>query len=113
MTQALIERVQRGDWDPEHHDDDRKNRDALAARGYWQAFRLVKASVADIIAGANPGALVRTAHKDWYGELFQPCVSAGLIPAKALAGYRNDAVYLRRARPAPDGKVRDALPALV
>jgi len=27
-------------------------------------------------------------------ELFKPCVAAGLIPAGALAGYRNDAVYL-------------------
>jgi fido (protein-threonine AMPylation protein) len=114
VTPALIERVQRGDWDPDHHDDDRKNRDALAARGYWQAFQLVKASVAEIIAGANPGALVRTAHKDWYGELFQPCVTAGLIPAAALAGYRNDAVYLRTSRYVPPRweAVRDAMPAL-
>ena len=106
--------MQRGDWDPERHDDDRKNRDALAARGYWQAFQLVKASVADIIAGANAGALVRTAHKDWYGELFQPCVAAGLISARALAGYRNDAVYLRTSRHVPPRweAVRDAMPAL-
>ena len=114
VTPALIDRVQRGDWDPEHHDDDRKNRDALAARGYWQAFQLVKASVAEIIAGANPGTLVRTAHKDWYGEMFQPCVAAGLISAKALAGYRNDAVYLRTSRYVPPRweAVRDAMPAL-
>ena len=114
LTPALIERVQGGNWDPEHHDDDRKNRDALAARGYWQAFQLVKTSVAEIIAGSNPGTLVRTAHKDWYGELFQPCVSAGLIPAKALAGYRNDAVYLRTSRYVPPRweAVRDAMAAL-
>jgi fido (protein-threonine AMPylation protein) len=114
VTSALIEQVQRGDWDPEHHDDDRKSRDALAARGYWQAFQLVRASVAEIIAGANSGALVRTAHKDWHGELFQPCVAAGLISAKALAGYRNDAVYLRTSRYVPPRweAVRDAMPAL-
>lgn len=114
VTPALIERVQRGDWDPDHHDDDRKNRDALAARGYWQAFQLVKASVTEIITGASAGAIVRTAHKDWYGELFQPCVAAGLISAKALAGYRNDAVYLRTSRYVPPRweAVRDAMPAL-
>jgi fido (protein-threonine AMPylation protein) len=114
VTPALIERVQRGDWNPDHHDDDRKNRDTLAARGYWQAFQNVKTSVAEIIAGANPGSLVRTAHKDWYGELFEPCVAAGLIPAKALAGYRNDAVYLRTSRYVPPRweAVRDAMPAL-
>ena len=114
VTPALIDRVQRGDWDPDHHDADRKNRDALAARGYWQAFQNVKGSIAEIIAGANAGALVRTAHKNWYGELFQPCVAAGLIPASALAGYRNDAVYLRTSRYVPPRweAVRDAMPAL-
>jgi hypothetical protein len=113
VTPALIERVQRGDWDPDHHDVDRKNRDALAARGYWQAFQIVKISVAEILGGANQGALVRAAHRNWYRELFQPCVAAGLIPAGALAGYRNDAVYLRTSRYVPPRweAVRDAMPA--
>jgi fido (protein-threonine AMPylation protein) len=114
VTPALIERVRQGDWDPDHHDDDRKNRDALAARGYWQAFQLVKGTVAEVLGGANPGARVRTAHKDWYRELFQPCVATGLIPAGALAGYRNEAVYLRTSRYVPPRweAVRDAMPAL-
>jgi len=114
VTPELIERVRSGGWDPDRLEEDRRNRDALAARGYWQAFRQVRASVADIIAGANPGAVVRAAHRDWYRELFQPCVAAGLIPAAALAGYRNDAVYLRNSRYVPPRweAVRDAMPAL-
>jgi hypothetical protein len=114
VTPVLIERVQRGDWDPGHHDDDRQNRDALAARGYWQAFQKVKETVGEVIAGGNAGALVRTAHKEWCRELFQPCVEAGLIKAGALAGYRNDAVYLRTSRYVPPRweAVRDAMPAL-
>lgn len=114
VTPALIEKVRKGDWDPDHHDDDRKNRDALAARGYWQAFQKVKGAVGEIISGANPGTLTRTAHREWYRELFQPCVAAGLIPAEALAGYRNDAVYLRTSRYVPPRweAVRDAMPSL-
>jgi fido (protein-threonine AMPylation protein) len=114
VTPALIERVQRGDWDPGHHDDDRQNRDALAARGYWQAFGKVKQTVAEVIAGGDAGDLVRTAHREWYRELFQPCVVAGLINAGALAGYRNDPVYLRTSRYVPPRweAVRDAMPAL-
>jgi len=114
VTPALIERVQRGDWHPERHDEDRQSRDAMAARGYWQAFGRVKETVAGVIAGGNAGALVRTAHRDWYRELFQPCVAAGLINAGALAGYRNDAVYLRTSRYVPPRweAVRDAMPAL-
>jgi len=114
VTPALVDRVRGGGWDPEHHEDDRKSRDALAARGYWQAFQKVKATVADVIAGANAGTLVRTAHKDWYRELFQPCVAGGLIEAGALAGYRNNPVYLRTSRFVPPRweAVRDAMPAL-
>ena len=114
VTPALIERVQQGNWDPGHHEEDRKNRDALAARGYWQAFQKVKEAIADIIAGANPGARARVSHMDWYRELFQPFVATGVIPAAALAGYRNDAVYLRTSRYVPPRweAVRDAMPAL-
>jgi len=114
ITPEVIERVRQGDWDPEHHEDDRRNRDALAARGYWQAFQLVKGSVEKVIAGENAGALVRAAHKEWYRELFQPCVAAGLIEPGALAGYRNIPVYLRTSRYVPPRweAVRDAMPVL-
>jgi len=114
VTPALLERVQHGNWNPDTHDDDRKSRDALAARGYWQAFRQVKAVVADILSGANAGARARATHTDWYRELFQPCVTAGIIPATTLAGYRNDAVYLRTSRYVPPRweAVRDAMPEL-
>ena len=114
VTPELIARVQAGNWDPEHHDEDRRNRDALAARGYWQAFQRVKATVAQIIDGASPGARARADHAYWYRELFQPCVAAGILPPGALAGYRNDAVYLRTSRYVPPRweAVRDAMPAL-
>ena len=113
VTPELIERVQR-DWDPDHHEEDRKSRDALAARGYWQAFKNVKQTVAEVIAGGNAGSLVRTAHREWYLELFQPCVAAGLIKASALAGYRSNPVYLRTSRYVPPRweAVRDAMPEL-
>jgi hypothetical protein len=114
VTPDLIERVRSGGWNPDSNEADRQNRDALAARGYWQAFQQVKASVEQIIAGANPGTRVRSAHKDWYRELFQPPVASGLIEASALAGYRNDFVFLRTSRYVPPRweAVRDAMPAL-
>ena len=114
VTPELIERVRAGNWDPHGHDADRQTRDALAARGYWQAFRLVRETVGEVIEGANPGALARTVHRDWYREMFLPCVAAGLIEASALAGYRNDAVFLRGSRHVPPRweTVRDAMPAL-
>ena len=105
--------MRQGNWNPDNDEADRKNRDALAARGYWQAFQVVKESVSKVLAGENPGALARAEHKEWYGELFQPCVTAGLLRAGDLAGYRNNAVYLRTSRYAPPRweAVRDAMPA--
>jgi fido (protein-threonine AMPylation protein) len=115
VSPELIERVISGQWDPKHNEADRQNRDALAARGYWQAFLQVKASVGKVLAGQNAGAVVRADHREWHRELFEPCVAAGLIPASALAGYRNDAVYLRNSRYVPPRweAVRDAMPALL
>ena len=114
VTPQLIERVRAGNRDPDNRDTDRQNRDALAARGYWQAFQLVRETLGKIMAGGNPGTVVREAHPFWYRELFQPGVAVGLVPASALAGYRNDAVYLRGSRHVPPRwqAVRDAMPAL-
>ena len=114
VTPALVERVRHGDWDPQHDVGDRRNRDALAARGYWQAFQLVKKEIEKVIAGENPAALARAAHNDWYRELFQPCVTAGLLEPGSLAGYRNVPVYLRGSRYVPPRweAVREAMPAL-
>jgi fido (protein-threonine AMPylation protein) len=114
VSDGLIERVKSGNWDPDHHDTDLQSRDALAARGYWQAFQIVKGNIAEIVGGVNAGRLVRTAHREWYRELFQPCAGAGLIGPAALAGYRNDAVYLRTSRYVPPRweALRDAMPAM-
>ena len=101
VTPELIQRVRLGAWNPEAREADRKDRDALAARGYWQAFQKVKDTVAQIIAGADAAKLVRSAHRDWYREMLQPCVAAGLIEAAALAGYRTLAVFLQGSRHVP------------
>jgi len=112
VTPEMIDRVRQGNWNPDNDEADRKSRDALAARGYWQAFQAVKDAVGKVIVGEKPGARARAAHQDWYRELFAPYVTAGLIPAGALAGYRNYPVYLRTSRYVPPRweAVRDAMP---
>ena len=114
VTPDLIERVRYGDWDPDENDEDRQSRDALAARGYWQAFGLVREALREIILGGEAGGLVCAAHREWHRELFQPFVTAGLAPPSMLAGYRNDSVFLRGSRYVPPRPeiVRDAMPAL-
>lgn len=95
VTPELIERVRSGEWNPENDMDDEESKDALAARGYFDAFQLVKKSLRSILDGGNAGEVVENDHDDWYRALFTPSVLAGLIKARDLAGYRNHPVYLR------------------
>jgi fido (protein-threonine AMPylation protein) len=114
VSTELVTRIRSGTWDPDRREADRQSRDALAARGYWQTFQRVRATVEAIITGGDAADLVRTAHRDWYRELFQPCVAAGLLEPSTLAGYRDHFVYLRGSRhvpPRPEA-VRDAMPVL-
>lgn len=111
---ALIQRVRDGAWNPETNAADRAQRDALAARGYHDAFQAVKRSLTRVLNGANPGASAEADHRDWYRQLFGPRVTAGLIPAGGLAGYRNGPVYIRGSRHVPlnPDAVRDAMAVL-
>jgi hypothetical protein len=49
VTPALIERVRSGTWNPEADEGDREQRNAMAARGYWQAFQAVQKSLGKIL----------------------------------------------------------------
>jgi hypothetical protein len=111
---ALIQRVRDGAWNPETNDADHAQRDALAARGYYDAFQAVKASVNSVLNGSNPGATAEADHRGWYRQLFGPSVTAGLVPAGSLAGYRNGPVYIRGSRHVPlnPDAVRDAMAVL-
>ena len=114
VTIELIERVRSGAWDAEENEADRKQKDAMAARGYWQAFKAVKESVIQILKGENAGKVVDRDHGDWYRELFSPSVAVGLLKASDLAGYRNSQVYISQSKHTPVNKegVRDVMPLL-
>lgn len=109
----LIERVRSGQWNPEANETDRSQKDAMAARGYWQAFQSVKASVVRVLRGENSGSVADDDHGAWYREMFGPSVTAGLLRASDLAGYRNDQVYIRGSMHVPPSchAVRDLMPA--
>ena len=114
VSPELIERVRSGSWNPDGNPLDRENRNALAARGYYDAFQAVKASLEKVVRGQNPGDVARDDHADWYRQLFGPSVTAGIISAVDLAGYRSAPVYIRRSKhvPPPCEAVRDCMPAL-
>lgn len=113
VSADLIDRVRSGTWNPELNESDGKSRDALAARGYWQAYQAVEKSVRRVLSGENAGTVADQDHREWYRELFGPSVTAGLVRPSDLAGYRNGPVFIRRSMHVPPRAeaVRDIMPA--
>jgi Fic family protein len=112
VSPDLIEKVRQGTWNPDTNATDREQRDALAARGYWLAFQAVQESLKRILKGENPADVADEDHGTWYREMFAPGVTAGLLRASNLAGYRNGQVYIRRSMHVPPSReaVRDLMP---
>ena len=114
VTDELIERVARGDWNPDGNPENDKTRNALAARGYYQAFQAVKQSIGKVLAKDNASLVAKRDHHDWYAELFGPSVTAGIIEASQLAGYRRGPIFIRNSMhtPLPSDAILDSLEAL-
>lgn len=115
VTADLIEKVRNGAWDPEG--SDRQQRDAMAAKGYFEAYKLVKDFISQTLQQqtnqARPQGL-REALGAWYLALFSPSVQAGLLKPSDLAGWRNNQVFIRGALHVPLAKeaVRECMPVL-
>lgn len=112
VTDELINKVQSGAWKPDGDDADSKN--ALAARGYWQAFQAVKKSVSDILNGADGAEVAERDLSVWHSEMFMPCVAAGIIKPSDIVGYRSHQVYIRNSMHTPlnPDALRDAMTTL-
>lgn len=93
VSPELIAKVGAGDWKPESEDKEQKN--ALVARGYYQAFQEVKHTISDILKGKNPGEAIEESHGNWYFEMWSPFVVANILKPSDLAGYRTGQVYIR------------------
>ncbi len=112
VSRDLIERVRSGSWNPDIDSKDREYGDALAARGYWLAYQVVRDSLRRVLNGENGGTVADDDHGTWYRELFAPSITAGLLKTSDLAGYRNDQVFIRRSMHVPPNKeaMRDLMP---
>jgi Fic family protein len=110
VTPDLIEKVRSGQWHPDG--EDAKTRDAMAAKGYYEAHRKVKEYIAQTLI-AKPGSWpLHDALTTWYRALFSPSVAASILKPSDLAGWRNDQVFIRGALHVPLSKeaVRECMP---
>ena len=64
VTTELIEKVKSGKWKPDMDEKDNELRNAMVARGYWQAFQSVKKSIKLILNGKNAGLIADM--KPWH-----------------------------------------------
>jgi Fic family protein len=115
VSAALIEKVRSGEWSPLTNPEDRQARDAMAAKGYAETHQRVRTLIGQVVSqGDDPVSALRRDFPQWYVTLFSPSVTAGILKAGDLAGYRNSQVFIRNALhvpPAPEA-VRDCMPAL-
>ncbi|MDE7377070.1 MAG: Fic family protein [Muribaculaceae bacterium] len=99
VSKDLIEKVKSGDWRPDENDKEHKR--ALVARGYYQAFVAVKESIGKILEGKNAGQIAEDDHWTWYRQMWMPFVTAGILKAPDLIGYRKSQVYIRGSQHIP------------
>jgi Fic family protein len=114
VTADLIEKIRNGNWNPDANAADQTNRDAMAAKGYFETHKIVKEDLVRIVKGENPGTVFRQSLSRWYQALFSPSVQAGIVKPADLAGFRNDQVFIRGAQHVPSSKeaVRECMPVL-
>lgn len=115
VTEELLERVRSGEWDPKKDAHDKEQKDALAARGYYQAYQALRTSISDTITTGSDAAMMYVkGHQSWHFQLFEPCIRAGIIKASDLIGYRTHQVYIRNSMHVPlnPDAVSDAMEAL-
>jgi len=114
VTEDLIKKVRDGDWDPDSDPEDGKQRERLAAAGYKDAFRHVRASLAEVFNGGEAVSVLQAQYQTWYRLLFGYFVRAGVYSADSLVGYRNGPVFIRDSRHCPPraDSISDAMDAL-
>lgn len=95
VTTELIERVRNDNFHPDGTHQDESQRNAMAAKGYHEAFQRVKESIGRVLSAENSAEVAEQDHGNWYRALFSPSVQAGLLKATALAGYRRNQVFIR------------------
>jgi len=104
VTEDLIQKIAEGKWSPETDPKDREEQNAMAAKGYHDAFQIVVKSVSKVMFGANPGKVFEGDLQNWYRALFSPLVQVQMLKPSDLAGYRNGSVYIKGARHVPPAK---------
>jgi len=111
VSPELIARIAAREWNPQADGNDSGQVNAMAAKGYHEAFHAVLVSLREILGGQPAPAILNRDLPTWYRALFSPSVQSGLLPAYALAGFRNRPVFIRGSEHVPSP--HEAVPELL
>ena len=112
ITNDLIDKVINGNWDPQSNEEDKKTKDALAAKGYSDAFNEIKKDLKEEkTSNTYSFKMVEKLHSKWFVKLFGPSVQSGILKASDLIGYRRHQVFIRNSKHVPleAGELMDAM----
>ena len=112
VTTELIDKIKDGNWNPTQNEEDRETRDALAAKGYYEAFEELKVNIlACVNSGEKIENIMPELQSKLYRKMFLPSVQANILKPSDLIGYRDTAIYLKGSEhvPPPKEAVLDAM----
>lgn len=119
VTPELIRKVADEGWDPINDEADKMQMEAMAAKGYLDAFEMVKDAAVQAYEfrehdSGIAARLFGEHHQSWYQKLFGPSVAFGILERADLVGYRRQMVFLRGSLHSPPhyDYVRDGMEAL-
>ena len=115
VTRELIGKIARGEYNPEQSDEDRQQFDAMAARGYWETYKLVRQGVEIVFEGEDAAKIFETEHHNWNVAMCGPMIEAGMMQLSDCLGYRNDVVMIKNSNhvPPPFEAVMDCMDELI
>ena len=105
VTTELIEKIKDGNWNPAQNEEDAETKEALAAKGYYEAFEELKTNIVKFSESKEKiEDHISDLESKLYRKLFLPSVQANILKASDLIGYRNSAIYLRGSEHVPPPK---------
>jgi hypothetical protein len=87
VDENLIAKVQECNWNPDGDLQDNQEKNALAARGYYEAFLEVKKSIATLLQNKSPGEVIKADLKKWYHALFACLKKEPNAAVRAICGH--------------------------
>lgn len=101
VTSELLAQTADESWIVDEAADIEVQRNAMAAYGYYRAFRSVLRSLREICAEADVEKVVERGVEKWYRGLFSAGVRSGRIFEYELAGYRSGTARIAGAEHVP------------